>query len=242
MVMEFSTAVSPAEAKPDETVPFPPPPPPPPPSKKTKKNKIIIKNQRRFSDDQIRLLESIFESETRLEPRKKLQIARELGLQPRQVAIWFQNRRARWKSKQIEHDYRTLRADYDTLASRFESLKQEKESLIFQLQKLNQLLDKKPEEDGNPGRDKETIKSEPDMNPGKFLEEAFDQKGSRDSQNDDRIEIGHSGEKGSKLQEIADSLDGSQKSSEKWYGFDFNGLIDPLCSSSSSSHWLNSWV
>ena len=96
-----------------------------------KKNKM--KNKRRFRDEQIRLLESIFESETKLEPRKKLQLARELGLQPRQVATWFQNRRARWKSKQIEQDYRKLRANYDNLASKFESLKKEKQSLILQV-------------------------------------------------------------------------------------------------------------
>lgn len=103
----------------------------PPQTPRKKKNKM--KNKRRFSDEQIRLLESIFESETKLEPRKKLQLARDLGLQPRQVAIWFQNRRARWKSKQIEQDYRTLRANYDNLASRFESLKKEKQTLMLQV-------------------------------------------------------------------------------------------------------------
>ncbi|KAK8511958.1 hypothetical protein V6N12_074647 [Hibiscus sabdariffa] len=106
----------------------------------TPNNKKSKMNKRRFSDEQIRLLESIFESETRLEPRKKMQVARELGLQPRQVAIWFQNRRARWKSKRIEQDYNTLKANYDNLESRFESLKKEKQSLILQMQKLSELL------------------------------------------------------------------------------------------------------
>lgn len=91
------------------------------------------KNQRRFSDEQIKSLESMFETETRLEPRKKLQLARELGLQPRQVAIWFQNKRARWKSKQIERDYSILRANYTNLASKFESLKKEKQALLVQV-------------------------------------------------------------------------------------------------------------
>ncbi|KAK8587270.1 hypothetical protein V6N13_086264 [Hibiscus sabdariffa] len=97
----------------------------------------MMKNKQRFSDEQIRLMESIFESETRLEARKKLQVARELGLQPQQVAIWFKNRRARLKSKQMEKDYMRLRDKYDNLASRFESLKKEKQCLISQMEKLS---------------------------------------------------------------------------------------------------------
>ncbi|XP_030500137.1 homeobox-leucine zipper protein ATHB-7 [Cannabis sativa] len=107
-------------------------------SKKKKNNNN--NNQRRFSDEQIKQLESIFESETKLEPKKKIQLARELGLQPKQVAIWFQNRRARWKSKQIEQDFKNLRAEYDNLVSQFDSLKQEKDSLVLQLQRLKDLL------------------------------------------------------------------------------------------------------
>ncbi|KAA0048858.1 homeobox-leucine zipper protein ATHB-7 [Cucumis melo var. makuwa] len=103
-------------------------------------------NRRRFSEEQIKSLESIFESESRLEPRKKLQLAGELGLHPRQVAIWFQNKRARWKSKQLERDYSVLRANYNTLASRFEALKKEKQALSMQLQKLNNLIQRSMEE------------------------------------------------------------------------------------------------
>ncbi|KAL5156264.1 Protein MAIN-LIKE 1 [Glycine soja] len=43
------------------------------------------KNKRRLNDEQIKSLESIFEADARLEPTKKLQLARELGLQPRQL-------------------------------------------------------------------------------------------------------------------------------------------------------------
>ncbi|KAE8722101.1 Homeobox-leucine zipper protein HOX6 [Hibiscus syriacus] len=102
------------------------------------------KNKRRFSDDQIRSLESIFESESRLDPRKKIQVAKDLGLQPRQVAIWFQNKRSRRKSKQLERDYNNLLHNYNNLASLFEGLKTEKQALLSQLQKLKDLR-KKPE-------------------------------------------------------------------------------------------------
>ncbi|MFS8013747.1 putative transcription factor homeobox-WOX family [Helianthus anomalus] len=96
-------------------------------------------NNRRFSDEQIKSLESVFKRENKLEPRKKVEMARELGLHPRQVAIWFQNRRARWKSKQVEQDYYNLKADYDTLAHRFESLKKEKHALLHQVSQLKEL-------------------------------------------------------------------------------------------------------
>jgi homeobox-leucine zipper protein len=107
----------------------------PPLTPRKRKNKT--KNKRRFSAEQIHLLESTFESETRLEPRKKVQLARELGLQPRQISIWFQNRRARWRSKHIEQEYKTLKDDYDNLASQFESLNKEKQSLLIQVQVLS---------------------------------------------------------------------------------------------------------
>ncbi|KAE9595829.1 hypothetical protein Lal_00030983 [Lupinus albus] len=104
------------------------------------------KNTKRFSDEQIKSLESMFETESRLEPRKKLQLARELGLQPRQIAIWFQNRRARWKSKLLERDYNILRSNYNSLASKFEALKKEKQALLVQLQNLNDIIQKPQEQ------------------------------------------------------------------------------------------------
>lgn len=88
---------------------------------------------RRFSDDQIKSLESIFKKESKLDPRKKLQIARDVGLQPRQVGIWFQNKRARWKSKKIEQEYNLLRSNYDDLSLRFHDLKGENMSLEMQV-------------------------------------------------------------------------------------------------------------
>jgi homeobox-leucine zipper protein len=91
------------------------------------------RNKKRFSEDQIKSLESMFATQTKLEPRQKLQLARELDLQPRQVAIWFQNKRARWKSKQLELEYSALRDDYDALLCSYESLKKEKHALLKQV-------------------------------------------------------------------------------------------------------------
>ncbi|PON81208.1 Aldo/keto reductase [Trema orientale] len=178
--------------------------------KKRNKNKNSCNNQRRFSDEQIKLLESIFESETKLEPRKKVQLARELGLQPRQVAIWFQNRRARWKSKQIEQDFRSLKAEYDSLVSQFESLKEEKESLILQLQKLNDLLlkphDEKEDKDSGSGLRNANSKNETKPS----LQEGLEDRGIMNTSN----YIEDSGQQGYEILNTSQQVDASLTSLE----------------------------
>ncbi|XP_031393544.1 homeobox-leucine zipper protein ATHB-12-like isoform X1 [Punica granatum] len=94
------------------------------------------KTKRRFREDQVKSLEGTFESESRPDSCLKHQLADRLELEPRQVAIWFQNKRARLKNKQIEWEYSRLKTKYDDLTSSFESLKREHELLLVQLQKL----------------------------------------------------------------------------------------------------------
>uniref|UniRef100_A0ACD6AHC0 Uncharacterized protein n=2 Tax=Avena sativa TaxID=4498 RepID=A0ACD6AHC0_AVESA len=73
--------------------------------------------KRRLTADQVQMLERSFEEENKLEPERKTELARRLGMAPRQVAVWFQNRRARWKNKQLEQDFDRLKAAYDALAA-----------------------------------------------------------------------------------------------------------------------------
>ncbi|XP_059318822.1 homeobox-leucine zipper protein ATHB-12-like [Lycium ferocissimum] len=123
--------------------------------------------RRRFNDEQIKSLENMFETESRPELRTKQQLAKRLGLQPRQVAIWFQNKRARSKSKQLELEYRMLQISYEKLGSKYELLKKEHESLLTQLQRLKKLT----EDGGNEEIENEGNKLETEVKPEQFVPE-----------------------------------------------------------------------
>ncbi|KAJ0234309.1 Homeobox-leucine zipper protein ATHB-5 [Hirschfeldia incana] len=97
--------------------------------------------KRRLSVVQVKALEKNFEIDNKLEPERKVKLAQELGLQPRQVAIWFQNRRARWKTKQLERDYGVLKSNFDSLKRSRDSLQRDNDSLLAEIKELRAKLD-----------------------------------------------------------------------------------------------------
>ncbi|KAE9612661.1 putative transcription factor homeobox-WOX family [Lupinus albus] len=101
----------------------------------------VEEKKRRLNLEQVKELEKSFEIRNKLEPERKMQLSKALGLQQRQVAIWFQNRRARWKTKQLEKEYEVLKKHFEALKSDNDNLKAQNQklhrevivSLIFQL-------------------------------------------------------------------------------------------------------------
>lgn len=81
--------------------------------------------KKRLSTEQLESLENSFQEEIKLEPDRKMKLAKELGLQPRQIAVWFQNRRARWKGKQLERLYDALKQQFDAVSRDKHKLQQE---------------------------------------------------------------------------------------------------------------------
>lgn len=78
-------------------------------------NNEMIKKKKRLTSEQLASLELSFQEDIKLDSDRKLKLSKELGLQPRQTAVWFQNRRARWKVKHLEESYDSLRQEYDAV-------------------------------------------------------------------------------------------------------------------------------
>lgn len=83
----------------------------------------------RLSKEQSAFLEESFKEHNTLNPKQKLALAEQLNLRPRQVEVWFQNRRARTKLKQTEVDYEYLKRCCETLTEENKRLHKELQEL-----------------------------------------------------------------------------------------------------------------
>ncbi|KAJ3695322.1 hypothetical protein LUZ60_000699 [Juncus effusus] len=83
----------------------------------------------RLSKEQSRLLEESFRQNHTLNPKQKEALAMKLKLRPRQVEVWFQNRRARTKLKQTEMECEYLKRCFGSLTEENRRLHREVEEL-----------------------------------------------------------------------------------------------------------------
>ncbi|CAN4109284.1 unnamed protein product [Withania somnifera] len=83
----------------------------------------------RLTKEQSAFLEESFKEHNTLNPKQKLALAKQLSLRPRQVEVWFQNRRARTKLKQTEVDCEYLKKCCETLTEENKRLQKELQEL-----------------------------------------------------------------------------------------------------------------
>lgn len=83
----------------------------------------------RLTKEQSAVLECTFEEHTTLNTKQKVALAKQLSLRPRQVEVWFQNRRARTKLKQTEVDCEYLKRCVEKLTEENRSLQKEVQEL-----------------------------------------------------------------------------------------------------------------
>ncbi|GFP91655.1 homeobox-leucine zipper protein hat14 [Phtheirospermum japonicum] len=92
-------------------------------------NGLMARKKLRLSKQQSAFLEDSFKEHNTLNPKQKLALAKQLNLRPRQVEVWFQNRRARTKLKQTEVDCEYLKKCCETLTEENRRLQKELQEL-----------------------------------------------------------------------------------------------------------------
>ncbi|KAK1550467.1 hypothetical protein Q3G72_019572 [Acer saccharum] len=93
------------------------------------KNTTTGRKKLRLTKQQSTLLEGSFKLHTTLNQSQKQSLAEQLNLKPRQVEVWFQNRRARTKLKQTEVDCEFLKKCCESLSDENKRLKKEVQEL-----------------------------------------------------------------------------------------------------------------
>ncbi|XP_058069641.1 homeobox-leucine zipper protein HAT22-like [Magnolia sinica] len=84
-----------------------------------------VRKKLRLTKEQSALLEDNFKEHSTLNPKQKQALAKQLNLRPRQVEVWFQNRRARTKLKQTEVDCEFLKRCCEALTDENRRLQRE---------------------------------------------------------------------------------------------------------------------
>ncbi|KAL7099970.1 hypothetical protein ACP275_09G119800 [Erythranthe tilingii] len=79
------------------------------------KKKKKRKKYHRHTPEQITEMEALFKESPHPDENQRLQLSKQLGLHPRQVKFWFQNRRTQIKAIQERHENSVLKTEMDKL-------------------------------------------------------------------------------------------------------------------------------
>ncbi|KAJ1985198.1 hypothetical protein H4R34_000157 [Dimargaris verticillata] len=66
-----------------------------------------VKKRKRLTPDKLNLLVSVFQNEQKPTADKRKQLSEQTGMTPREVQVWFQNRRAKWKRERAIEEKRS---------------------------------------------------------------------------------------------------------------------------------------
>ncbi|XP_039049738.1 homeobox-leucine zipper protein GLABRA 2-like isoform X2 [Hibiscus syriacus] len=89
---------------------------------KTQKKKR--KKYHRHTADQIREMEALFKESPHPDEKQRQQLSKQLGLAPRQVKFWFQNRRTQIKAIQERHENSLLKQEMEKLREENKSMRE----------------------------------------------------------------------------------------------------------------------
>uniref|UniRef100_A0ACD5VKQ0 Uncharacterized protein n=1 Tax=Avena sativa TaxID=4498 RepID=A0ACD5VKQ0_AVESA len=80
-----------------------------------KKKKRSRKSYHRHTAEQVRVMEAVFKESPHPDEKQRQQLSKQLGLSPRQVKFWFQNRRTQIKAIQERHENSLLKSELENL-------------------------------------------------------------------------------------------------------------------------------
>ncbi|XP_010691342.2 homeobox-leucine zipper protein GLABRA 2 [Beta vulgaris subsp. vulgaris] len=82
------------------------------------------KKYHRHTADQIREMEALFKESPHPDEKQRQQLSKQLGLHPRQVKFWFQNRRTQIKAIQERHENSLLKTELEKMKEENKSLRE----------------------------------------------------------------------------------------------------------------------
>ncbi|GMI63884.1 homeobox-7, HOMEODOMAIN GLABROUS 5 [Hibiscus trionum] len=88
------------------------------------------KRYHRHTARQIQEMEAVFKECPHPDDKQRMRLSQELGLKPRQVKFWFQNRRTQMKAQQDRSENAILRAENESLKNEFYRLQAELSKLV----------------------------------------------------------------------------------------------------------------